>query len=120
MRSPGSLGVVFIAMGGLSLSGIGGRHPLGPVAWAIAALLVLAGVAMLTRRAFAFYVALAAALVTATTGVLPYLGHPELALPVPPALSIGVGLYLILRTAIARAALGRRTRGFLPKDDPAA
>jgi hypothetical protein len=117
MRSPVSLGLVFIAMGGLSISGIAGRHPLGPVAWGIAGLLVLGGVALLLRRPFAFYVALAAAVVTAATGVMPYLHHPELALPVPPILSIVVGLYLVGRTALLRLAGPEKRRGFLPHDD---
>src|SRR5437762_7012211 len=77
VRSSWSLGILMIAMGGLSVGGIAGRRPLGP-AYVIAALLVTGGVAMLTKRPFAFYVALAGAAVTAISGLLPYLGHPEL------------------------------------------
>jgi hypothetical protein len=119
MRSSWSLGIVYIALGGLSVSGIGGRHPLGPVAWVLAALLVAAGALMFTRTRPAFFFALAAGALTAASGVMPYLHHPELALPVPPALSIVVGLYLIFRTAIAAPTFGPpKTRsGFIPRDE---
>src|SRR5262249_17992572 len=116
MRSPVTLGVVFIAMGGLSISGIAGRHPLGPVSWGIAGLLVAAGIALLIRRPFAFYLALFAGTVTAATAVMPYAHHPGLALPVPPLLSIGVGLYLVARTAMLRLMAPDKPRGFLPRE----
>src|SRR5260370_9379619 len=115
MRSAVTLGVVFIAMGGLSISGIAGRHPLGPVSWGIAGLLVAAGIALLTRRPFAFYLALLAGTVTAATGVLPYLHHPELPLPMPPLLSIVVGLHLIGRTTMLRVLAPDKSRGHLPR-----
>jgi hypothetical protein len=118
MRSSWTLGVVFIAIGGLSVSGIGGHRPLGSIPWVLAGLLVLVGVLVLTRTRAAFYVALAVGALTAATGVLPFVGHPEWALPVPPALSIGVGLYLVFRTAIASSAFGtKKSRGFLPRDE---
>ena len=117
MRSSWSLGVVFIALGGLSASGIGGHRPFGPVPWAIAALLVVAGVFLFTRTRASFYLALAAAAVTATSGILAFAHHPELALPVPPALAVGVGLYLIFRTAIASSTLGKKKTGLLPPDE---
>jgi hypothetical protein len=104
-------------MGGLSLSGIGGHVPLGWAAWGIAGLLIIAGVLLLLKRSFAFYVAIAAAIITAATGVMPYLHHPELALPVPPILSIVVGLYLVARTAMLRLAKPDKATGFLPRDD---
>jgi hypothetical protein len=116
MRSPVTLGVVFIAMGGLSISGIAGHHPQGPVGWSIAGLLVAAGIALLINRPFAFYLALIAGTVTAATGVMPYLHHAELALPVPPLLSIVVGLYLVGRTAMLRLMTPDKSRGFLPRD----
>jgi hypothetical protein len=118
MRSSWSLGVVFIALGGLSVSGIGGRHPLGPVAWVLAALLVAAGALMFTRTRAAFYCALTVGALTAASGALALAHHPELALPVPPALSIVVGLYLIFRTAIAAPTFGpAKQRGFIPRDE---
>jgi hypothetical protein len=119
MRSSFTLGVVFIALGGLSASGIGGHRPLGPVPWAIAGLLVVAGLFLFTRTRASFFVALAAGAVTAITGVVALAHHPELALPVPPALSVGVGLYLIFRTAIASPLLGgkKKSKGFLPHDE---
>jgi hypothetical protein len=117
MRSPLTLGIVFIAMGGLSVSGIGGRHALGPVAWVIAGLLIAAGIALVSNRPFAFYLAIFAGAITAATGILPFVRHPELALPVPPLLSIVVGLYLVARTAMLRLVAADKQRGFLPHDD---
>jgi hypothetical protein len=117
MRPSSSLGVVFIALGGIAVAPLGGRGAPGPVAIAIAALLVVAGVSLLTGRGFAFWVAMAAAAVAALTGLLAWTGHPTWGLPVPPLLSIGVGLYLILRTFMARASLGVKPRSFLPRDD---
>ena len=117
MRSSWSLGVVFVALGGLSASGIGGHRPFGPVPWAIAAALVGAGLFLFTRLRASFFVALAAGAATAIGGVLALAHHPELALPVPPALSIGVGLYLVFRTAIAASTLGPKKKGFVPRDE---
>jgi hypothetical protein len=118
MRTSWSLGVVFIALGGISVSGIGGHRPLGPVPYFIAALLVVTGVVLFTRTRAAFWVAINTGIVTAITGVLALAHHPELALPVPPALSIGVGLYLVLRTAIAAPTFGpKKSRGFIPHDE---
>jgi hypothetical protein len=114
MRSPLTLGIVYIALGGLSVSGIGGHRPLGVVPWVLAGLLVVAGVALLTRFRPAYYFALGVAALTAVTGVLALAHHPELALPTPPALSIAVGLYLIFRTALASSAFGARKKAFVP------
>jgi hypothetical protein len=120
MRSSWSLGVLYIALGGLAVSPIGGgHHPLTPVALAIAGGLVLGGVALILQRSFAFWVAIAAASVTVLTGALALAKQPQLALPVPAGLSIGVGLYLILRTFMARSSMGPRRRGFIPHDEAA-
>jgi hypothetical protein len=117
MRSSWSLGVVFIAFGGLSVSGIGGHRPLGTFPWVLAIWIITAGAFVFTRTRASFYVALATGALTAVTGILAYVGHPELALPVPPALSIGIGLYLLFRTGIAASAFGKpKPRGFAPRD----
>lgn len=118
MRSSWSLGVVFIALGGMSVSGIGGHRLIGVVPWALAALLVVTGALLFTRTRIAFWVAIAAGAITATSGIVALMHHPELSLPVPPALSIGVGLYLVLRTAIATSTFGgkKAPRGFIPRD----
>jgi hypothetical protein len=110
VRSPLSLGILYIVMGGLGLSGLGGAGPLGRVQYGLAAALIAAGVLLLTRLRLAFYLALLAGLATAATGVLGLTGHRELALPLQPAVSVGVGLYLCLRLFLARAGLGRRRR----------
>jgi hypothetical protein len=114
MRSSLTLGLVYIALGGLSVSGIGGHRPIGAVQWALAALLVAAGAFLLTRLRAAFYFALAVAVLTAITGVLALAHHPELALPVTPWVSVGVGLYLVLRVALASPAFATRKKGFIP------
>lgn len=114
MRSSWSLGVVYIALGVVSVSGIGGHRPLGAVPWILAALLVVAGALLFTRRRAAFYGALAVAALTAISGVAAFAHHPELALPLPPALLVAVGLYLVLRTAIAAPAFAPSQRRFIP------
>lgn len=120
MRSSWSLGVVYIVLGGLAVSGIG-RQPVAPptpASWAIAVLLIVAGLALFTKTRAAFYLALAAGAVTAASGILAFAHHPELSLPVHPALSIGIGLYLVFRTAIAASAFGpKKPKGFVPRDD---
>ena len=118
MCSSFTLGVVFIALGGLSASGIGGHHPLGVVPWVIAGLLVVAGLLLFTRTRASYFVALAAGVVTAISGVLAAAHHPELALPVPWYVALGVGLYLVFRTAIASPMLGgKKAKGFIPRDE---
>ncbi|HZS37715.1 MAG TPA: hypothetical protein VFF06_12850 [Polyangia bacterium] len=117
MRSPWSLGMLMIAMGGVGISGIGGQKPHGAAPFAIAAVLIAGGALMFLRRPFVFYVALAAAAVLAGTGALALAGKPQLALPVPPALSLVVGLYLCLRAIIARPAMQPRKSEAPPVDD---
>ena len=117
MRSSWSLGVVYIALGGLSVSGIGGHRPLGVVPWVLAGLLIAAGAFLFTRTRPAFYVALAVGAITAISGIVALAHHPELALPVPPLLSIVVGLYLVARTAMLRLMAPDKPRGFLRVND---
>jgi hypothetical protein len=116
MRSSATLGVVFVVLGGLSVSGIGGRHALVPAAWILAGLLCVAGALLFTQRRPAFYFALAVAALTVLSGIIAMLGHPNLSLPVPPPLAIGVGLYLVLRTSIAASFAKGQSRGFAPRD----
>lgn len=119
MRSIWSLSVLMIAVAGLGI-GFAGQRP-SPAAYVIAALLVLAGLAMISRRPAAYLFGLGVAGVMVVSGLVALLGHPRLSLPVPPLLSIVVGLYLGLRIAMAKAALGgRRPYGTLPEEPPPA
>jgi hypothetical protein len=95
-------------MGALSV-GMGGARPSHPIPWIIAGALVLGGAALFLKRPFVYWVALGASALTVVTGLVGLAGHPALALPVPPALSIGVGLYLCLRVLMARAQVRLRT-----------
>jgi hypothetical protein len=118
MRSSLSLGFVYLVLGGMSVSGIGGHRPVGTVPWVLAGLLVVAGALLFTRTRVAFYVAIATGALVAAGGVLALMHHPELGLAVPPALSIGVGLYLVFRTAIAASTFGApRKKGFIPRNE---
>jgi hypothetical protein len=114
MRSPFTLGFVYVVLGGLSVSGIGGHRPFGVVPWVLAGLLVVAGVALFTRTRPAYYLAIAVATLTSVSGVLALAHHPELALPASPYVSIGVGLYLIFRTALALPSPAGRKKAFIP------
>jgi hypothetical protein len=112
------LALVLVVLAGIGLSGIGGAHATHPAQWALGALLVGAGLVVLLRRPFSFHVALGVALLVAVSGCVAWLGHPELALPVPPVLSIVLGLYLCLRTVLARPGLSQRVRRPLFDEEP--
>jgi hypothetical protein len=108
MGSDRTVGVVMIAMGVLSVSPIGERHVIGLVPWGLAALLIAGGAGLFLRRVATYWLAVAAAGLCALTGLLPFIGRPDLALPVPGWLSIVVGLYLLLRLFVAKRALTPR------------
>jgi hypothetical protein len=106
MRSPPwSIGMLMICMGGLAIAPLGGRAPAGPPAYALAALLVAGGMALFSRRPFGFWVALASAGLTVLVGVGALATGRAARLPLPPAILIGIGLYLCLRVLMARAML---------------
>jgi hypothetical protein len=108
MGSDRTVGVVMIAMGVLSVSPLGQRHVIGVVPWVIAALLIATGAGLFLRRVATYWLAVGAAGLCALSGLLPFIGRPDLALPVPGWLSIVVGLYLLLRLFIAKRALTPR------------
>jgi hypothetical protein len=117
MRTSWSLGPLFIVVGGIAVSPLGTRTgPLTPVALAIAAALIVAGVFFLLKRSFAFWIGIAAAALTALTGIAAQLHHPAWALPIAPWLSIVLGIYLAVRTVTARFAAAPRKR-FIPTDE---
>jgi hypothetical protein len=103
MQSGWSVGILMIAMGGLSVGGFGAQHPPTKVGWVIAGLLVAAGGLLFLRRPFAWWIGIGAAAVTLASGFVAQAGKPEWALPTPPLLSIVIGLYLVFRLFISRA-----------------
>jgi hypothetical protein len=119
MRSAWSAGILMIVMGGIGISGFGQQHPVGPVPYALAGLLVAGGALLFLRRPFAFYPAIVASVLLVLSGGLGYLHHPELGLPVPPLLALVIGLYLCLRVILVRSTLQpRRKRAFLSDEEP--
>lgn len=91
-----------IVMAGMSVSGIDGVRPQGVLPWVLAGILCAGGVVMLFRRPWGIWVAVACSAMMVVTGALAYFGHPELALPVHPILSVVIGLYICLRALIMR------------------
>jgi uncharacterized membrane protein (UPF0136 family) len=117
MQSPLTVGILMIAMAGIGLAPLGPppRPPIGVVQLAIAGVLVIAGVLLVMRRQIGIWFAFGAAAVLSGTGVAALLGARHFALPVPPAISIVIGLYLFLRVAMARAGLkSSKPKGTLP------
>ena len=110
MRSPISLGILFLAMAGLSVAGVPGAR-LGPGGYAVVGLLGAAGLLVMTRLWAAYYLGLLAGGATAISGIVAW-GWPALAarwsLPVHPGISTVVGLYLCIRMALAHRMFGRQ------------
>ena len=102
MQSGWSVAILMIAMGALSVGGFGVQQPPTAIGWAIAGALVCAGGLLFLRRPFAWYLGLGVAALTVATGMASQLGKPQFALPVPPLLSIVIGMYLILRLIISQ------------------
>jgi hypothetical protein len=108
MQSGMLVGLIMIVLGGLSVGGFGAQHPPTPVGWAIAGALVVGGGLLFLRRPFAWWIAVAAAIVTVVSGMVAQLGRPQWGLPMPPLLSVVVGLYVILRLLVARSWFYRK------------
>jgi hypothetical protein len=102
MQSGWSVAILMIAMGALSVGGFGVQHTPTAIGWGIAGALVCSGGLLFLRQPFAWYLGLAVSGVTVATGFAAQLGKPQFALPVPPLLSIVIGLYLILRLMISQ------------------
>ena len=115
--SPWSVGLIMILMGGIGVSGFGQGAPLSPAAYAVSGALVVGGAAMFLRRPFSFYVAITAALLLSASGLAAMLHHPELVLPVHPAISVVVGFYLCLRAVIARPGLRPPSSRAVPSEN---
>jgi hypothetical protein len=110
MQSGWSVGVLMIAMGVLSVGGFGAQHPPTHVGWGIALILVGAGGLLFLRKPFVWWIGLGAALLTLGSGFVTQAGKTEWGLPVPPLLAIVIGLYLVLRLAMARAYFNRQEK----------
>lgn len=110
VRSGWSVGIVMIVVGGLGIGGVGVHPALGTAGWSLAVLLIASGTLLFLRRVATFYLAVFSSVVLAATGIAALSGHPELALPMPPPVSLVVGLYLCARLFIARASLVPRVR----------
>ena len=109
MRSPISLGILFLAVAGLALAGVTGGT-LSVAAYGIAGLIVLAGLLVMTGMKAGYYLGIVAGGVMALTGVVAWAGMPRYALPYPPALSVVVGLYMCMRIAMAHRMFGPKQR----------
>jgi glucose dehydrogenase len=112
VQSPVTVGILMVAMAGLGLAPLGpNRASAGAAQFAIAGVLLVAGLLMILKRPIAFAVATGAAGMLIGTGVAAMAGAPQFALPFHPLISIVIGLYLFLRIYMAK-------RGLKPKATP--
>ena len=111
-----TVGMLMIAMGGISI-GIGPRAAIPPVGWTIAVLLIVSGALLFLRRKATFWLAVFSSVVLMMSGLLALLGKVALALPLPPALSCGIGLYLLLRLFLGKRMLVPRVRKSVPVEE---
>jgi hypothetical protein len=104
--SPWSLGLVMIifACGSLLVARSHGEQP-GATAAVAAGALAVGGLALLLRRRASFYIALAAALTTVAFALVSFVTRRVLGLPLPPLISLVIGLYISFRLALARRAM---------------
>lgn len=104
--SPWSIGVVMIVLGAGSVV-FAGTHGVSPTASSVAAAAALSigGVALLLRRPLSFWIALAAALVTIGFAAASFLIHREVGLPLPPIVSLVLGIYIFVRVLLVKSAL---------------
>jgi hypothetical protein len=102
VRSPVILGIVFLATAGLCVAGVP-REAVTPVVYAIAGVLGLAGVLIMMGLRAGYYAGLIAGAVTALSGVAAWVGLARWSLPMHPALSVVVGLYMCMRVATSQA-----------------
>jgi hypothetical protein len=115
VRSPISLGILFVFMGAFSLAGtpggMAGLSTLRPGAFVLAGILTVTGLLIMTRMRVAYYLGLLAGGATAISGVVAW-GWPAIAarssLTLHPAIATVVGLYLVMRVAIAHTMFGKQ------------
>src|SRR5688500_374648 len=102
MRAGWSVALFFVLMGGLGVRRIGSQESPSTVGWALAGYLVASGAALLLRHKLTFWNAMMAATLLAVSGALALAGKRELSLPMPPWLTLVVGLYMCLRLIMAK------------------
>lgn len=107
--SPWSIAIVMLLLGVAAL-GFPIHHGVRPSAAAIvvALALLIGGGALFTRRREAFFIAIGGAIVTTGCAVIGLFTRQELGLPMPPLVSIVLGLYVCFRIVAARSALAPR------------
>jgi len=106
---------MMILFAGIAATNLGQPHPpLGPLQWALVALLMVGGGLMFVPRPFVRWVAIAVAAVVAVDGLVS-LKAPQLGLPVPAWMSIVIGCYLVLRTLISQVKRPAKGGEFAPK-----
>lgn len=117
MRSPWSVGVLMILYAGIAVTNLGQPHaPLGPLQWALVALLVIGGGLMFVPRPFVRWVAIGVAAVIAIDGLIA-LKMPQYGLPGPAWMAIVIGCYLILRTFMSQVKRPTKGGEFAPKTE---
>ena len=78
----------------------------GAIGVLLAVSLVIGAIGLFLRRRVAFFLALGAAILTFSVGAFGMVTGESLGLPVPPIVTLVAGLYMTLRTFLARDALG--------------
>lgn len=105
-------------VGGIGVSGVGGSRPEGVMPWVIAGILVAGGAIMLLNKPWVMWVAVACSALLVASGAVAWTGHPRFALPIPPIMSVVLGLYLGFRSALVRPQPKRKSRFAPDPDDP--
>lgn len=112
MRSPVSLGIVFLVLAGYGVGGVPGAH-VGVGGYVLAGLLGAAGLVVMTRHRAAYYLGLLAGGATTIVSLIDWSGLSSgrrLGLPFVPAVGVVAGLYLCLRVVLAQSMFGPKKR----------
>jgi hypothetical protein len=103
--SPWSIGFVMIVAGaGTVLYAWSNHVPPTALSLIAAAVLCLGGGALFVRRRAAWLVALGAAIITAGFAAASFLLRREVGLPLPPIVTLVLGLYMTMRVLLLRSS----------------